>query len=132
MIKSLIDRIKESNRLREIIRFLIVGIIATGIHYGVYLILNNRINVNVSYTIGYIVSLCCNLWLTAHYTFNTKVTVKRTGGFLLSHGINYMIHIGLLNFFLWLGISETIAPIPVYCVAIPVNFILVRTVFKHL
>lgn len=123
---------KASNKLREVVRFGIVGVVATGIHYGIYLLLNNWINANASYTIGYFISLCCNLWLTAHYTFNADVTFRRIGGFLLSHAINYLIHIGLLNLFLWLGISEAIAPIPVYCVAIPVNFILVRTVFKHM
>ncbi len=113
-------------------RFAIVGVIATGIHYGIYLLLNEWINVNIAYTIGYVVSFCCNLWLTAHFTFKTEVTVKRTGGFILSHVVNFLLHIGLLSMFLWMGMSEQLAPIPVYCIAIPINFILVRTVFKRI
>ena len=35
-----------------------------------------------------------------------------------------------LNFFLWLGVSEGLAPIPVFCIVIPINFLLVRFVFK--
>ena len=42
-----------------------------------------------------------------------------------------MLHIGLLNTFLWLGLSKTLAPIPVFAIAIPVNFLLVRFVFKR-
>ena len=38
---------------------------------------------------------------------------------------------GLLNLALALGINSTLAPIPVYGIAIPVNFLMVRFVFKH-
>ncbi len=132
MRKSLIDKIVENKNFHEMFRFAIVGVIATGIHYGIYLLLNEWINVNIAYTIGYVVSFCCNLWLTAHFTFKTEVTVKRTGGFILSHVVNFLLHIGLLSMFLWMGMSEQLAPIPVYCIAIPINFILVRTVFKRI
>jgi putative flippase GtrA len=37
----------------------------------------------------------------------------------------------LLNLFLWLGMSNELAPLPVFAIAIPVNFLLVRFVFKH-
>lgn len=132
MRRSLIDKIVENKNFREMFRFAIVGVIATGIHYGIYLLLNEWINVNIAYTIGYVVSFCCNLWLTAHFTFKTEVTVKRTGGFILSHVVNFLLHMGLLSMFLWMGMSEQLAPIPVYCIAIPINFILVRTVFKRI
>lgn len=38
---------------------------------------------------------------------------------------------GLLNFFVWMGLSAEMAPVGVYAVSIPVNFLLVRFVFKH-
>lgn len=121
-----------SQRLREFVRFGIVGVLATIIHYGVYLLLDRWIEVNIAYTIGYVVSLCCNLWLTAHFTFKTSVTPKRTVGFVASHGVNYLLHILFLNLFLWIGVSEEWAPVPVYCVVFPINFLLVRTAFKKL
>lgn len=123
---------KQIHNIGEFLRFCIVGLIATGIHYGVYLILNLWANVNIAYTIGYVVSLCCNLWLTAHFTFKKDVTPKRTGGFVVSHLINYVLHIVLLNLFLWLGLSNEIAPIPVYCIVVPINFVLIRTVFNRI
>lgn len=114
----------------EIIRFGIVGIIATAIHYGIYLLLKQLMDVNISYTAGYIISLACNFYLTAKFTFQTKASVKRGAGFIASHIVNYFLHIILLNIFIKIGISSTYAPIPVYCIAIPVNFLLVRTVFR--
>lgn len=117
---------------REFIRFCIVGVVATGIHYGVYLLLNLWLDVNLAYSIGYIISLFCNLLLTARFTFKSSVTAKRTLGFVASHATNYLLHILFLNVFLWIGVSETWAPIPVYCIVFPINFLLVRTVFRKL
>lgn len=118
------------DRLKEFMRFTIVGVISTGIHYGFYYLLNLVMNVNIAYTIGYVIAWCCNFYLSAHFTFKSETSVKRGIGFAISHGINYVLHMVLLNLFLWLGLSETLAPIPVYCIAVPVNFILVRYVFR--
>lgn len=118
------------DKLKEFIRFAIVGVISTGIHYGLYYLLNLVINVNVAYTIGYVIAWGCNFYLTAHFTFKSKTSFKRGVGFVVSHEINYALHMALFNLFLWIGLSETLAPIPVYCIAVPVNFILVRYVFK--
>lgn len=136
-------RSKESIILRlirehEFIRFCIVGGIATAIHYGLYLLLikgfsvQNSLGVNICYTIGYFVSWCCNLWMTARFTFKSEVTVLRGVGFAVSHAVNYGLHIAFLNLFLWMGISEAWAPIPVYCLVVPINFLMVRFVFRKI
>ena len=114
----------------EFTRFAIVGVIATGIHYGVYYGLQLLINVNLAYTIGYLISCFCNFFLSAKFTFKSSTNIKKGIGFAVSHGINYLLHIAFLNLFLYLGISQEWAPIPVFCCVIPINFILVRTVFK--
>lgn len=135
---ELVQNILHSSKLREFIRFAIVGTIATGLHYGIYLLLlwifkidqEETTYTDVSYTIGYLLSFLCNLWLTAHFTFREKLNIKRSGGFALSHIINYLLHIAFLTFFLWIGIPNKWAPIPVFCIVIPINFLLVRFVFK--
>ena len=63
--------------LFEIIRFGIVGGIATVLHYGVYWLLHDVINVNLAYTVGYYVSFIANYLLSARFTFNKKKTDKR-------------------------------------------------------
>jgi putative flippase GtrA len=122
------------NRLKqlpEFIRFIIVGTFATGLHYGLYFVLQRVINVNMAYSIGYILSFIANFYLTAFFTFRRKASWKKAFGFGGAHLINYLLHIGLLNLFLWLGLSKPLAPIPVFAIAIPVNFLLVRFVFKY-
>ena len=119
-------------RWQEIIRFCIVGGLATAVHYGIYLLLQLWIWTWLAYTIGYVLSFLMNYMLTNYFTFRTKPSVQNGIGFVISHAVNYGLHIGLLELFLWLGVSDVWAPIPVYCIVIPVNFLLVRFVFKNL
>lgn len=123
---------KYLNLAKEAVRFGIVGVIATGIHWGIYyfLIWISSINVNIAYTVGYAISFCCNMWLSSHFTFKEDLTAKRGVGFALSHLCNYLLHMLFLNTFLWLGMSEKLAPVPTLCIVVPINFVLVRTVFK--
>jgi putative flippase GtrA len=130
VLASKIKQLYISPKFREFVRFAIVGLIATGIHYGIYYLLNLFINVNVAYTIGYVVSWLVNLYLTAHFTFKSVLSFKKGVGFAFSHLINYLLHLVLLNFFLFIGVSEEVAPLFVFALVIPINFLLVRFVFK--
>ena len=114
----------------EFFRFAIVGVVATGIHYGTYLVLLNFLNPTIAFTIGYIVSFCFNFILTNIFTFKTKPNAKKGIGFITSHAINYGLQIVLLNLFLWLSLHEKFAPILVFAIVVPVNFLLIRFVFK--
>lgn len=84
----------------------------------------------LAYSIGYGISFLCNFYLSSKYTFKSKASIKKGIGFGISHAINYLIHITLLSVFIKIGINEELAPIPIFAIAIPINFILVRFVFK--
>lgn len=115
---------------REFIRFGIVGIIATIIHYGIYLVLNLIIVSWMAYSVGYGISFLGNFYLSNKFTFKTKPTIKKGIGFGLSHFINYLLQVILLSIFIKLGIPDKYAPIPVFCISVPVNFFMVRFVLK--
>ena len=116
----------------EIIRFGIVGLIATAIHYGIYLLCQLIMPVNIAYSLGWITSLVLNFYLSSRFTFRQNMSAVKAGGFITAHIINYLMHIGLFNLFLWVGINQTIAPLLVFCIVVPINFILVRFVFNKL
>ena len=122
---------KQLKQLPEFIRFVIVGILATALHYGLYFILQSFINVNVAYTLGYAISFIANFYLTAYFTFGRKPSWRKAFGFGGAHLVNYLLHMGLLNLLLWLGVPKPYAPIPVFAIAIPINFLSVRFVFKR-
>ena len=117
---------------KEFIRFVIVGLLATAIHYAVYYLLDIIIPPNPAYAIGYIISFLFNYFLTSKFTFKKKASLKNGIGFGFSHLVNFSLHMLLLNLFLFLGVRETLAPLPVYCICVPVNFLLVRFVFNKL
>lgn len=115
----------------QMLRFAVVGVIATAIHYGIYMLLLNLFSETIAYTIGYIVSFVFNFFATCFFTFHKKASPKRGVGFAMAHVINYCLHILFLNLFLRIGIKDVYAPIPVFCIVIPVNFILLKYVFNR-
>lgn len=132
-MRAIIDRLDERRReqLGEVIRFGVVGVLATFIQYAVYWVLIHWLNPSLSMTIGYAVSFAFNFLASTRYTFRVKANARRGAGFALSHGVNYLLQMVTLNLFLWLGISKQWAPIPMFCVCVPVNFLLVRFFLKH-
>ncbi|MBQ8521512.1 MAG: GtrA family protein [Bacteroides sp.] len=114
----------------EFIRFGLVGGFCTALHYGIYYLLQLTIDVNVAYTLGYVLSFIANFYLTSYFTFGTAPSWRKLAGMSGAHAVNYALHILLLNLFLRIGIPREWAPIPVFAIAIPVNFLLVRFVFK--
>lgn len=114
----------------EMLRFGIVGVVSTTFHYAIYWVLQHWINVNVAYTIGYVLSFLMNFYLSARFTFRTKTSISNGIGFGGAHLTNYFLHMILLNLFLWLGFSNEVAPLAVFAIVVPVNFFLVRFVFK--
>ena len=129
-MKDIIDRFGRE-RLGEMIRFGVVGVIATLIQFAVYWLLIRWLNPSVSMTIGYGVSLVFNYLASTYFTFRVKASARRGAGFLFSHGVNYLLQMVTLNFFLWLGVSKELAPIPMFCVCVPMNFLLVRFFLKR-
>lgn len=111
---------------KEIIRFVIVGVIATALHYGIYYMLILKFNVNLAFSVGYIVGFITNFYLSSYFTFKVQPTIKRGVGFMLSNAINYSLSIALLNLYLYFGVTKQFAPIFVFVICIPLNFILVR------
>ena len=116
----------QRDRLAEIIRFGIVGVIATAIHYGIYYVLLLMLNPILSYTIGYAVSFCCNYLLSSRFTFRVGLSVTKAAKFSVSHVLNYLIGVGLLNVFILLGVKPEVAPLPVFVLVIPINYLLVK------
>ena len=113
-------------RLREMSRFVVVGILATAIHYAIYYVLLPYMSHNAAFTLGYVISFLGNYALSSRFTFHVGTSVQRFVSFGLSHATNYFIQMVLLNLFIGLGVSEPLAPLPVYAVAVPINYLMVR------
>lgn len=115
----------------QFVRFAIVGTVSSLIHYGVYCLVLMTANATISFTAGYAVGFVCNYFLTTFFTFRSKPSSQNAVGFSFSHLINYLLEIGLLNLFLWVGAGEFLAPLIVLVIVVPVNFLILHFVYIY-
>ena len=122
---------KNSKQIMQFMRFCIVGTLAAGIHYGIYyVLLRLGAGHNLAYATGYIISFVYNFIATSYFTFQSSPSWGRFVGFAGSHAVNFLLHMVLLNVFLWMGMHELIAPIVVMLVAMLVQYTILNFVFK--
>ena len=142
-IQERINQMDEAKRekLGEVVRFGIVGGLATMLQYVIYLAmmpllahflpqLGDHPLATAANTIAYIVSFIFNFIASTRYTFKVKANAKRGAGFTLSHVVNYSMQTLCLNLFVGMGMMKQWAMIPTLCICIPVNFLLVRFFLK--
>lgn len=130
---NLLSNIKENKKSMEFIRFIIVGGVSTLIHYLIYFILQIlKFQYNIAYTFGYFISLIFNFFASNYFTFKTNPSKDKSFKFLLSHLFNYILQILLLNIYILIGINKNIAPIFVFFISVPINYILVRFSLKNM
>lgn len=115
----------------EAVRFCVTGGIAVLVQYVSYRLLLPLFSAVCSYAIAYAVSLSVNLMLSAFFTFKVRLTTQKIAGFLFSHALNFTMQTTLLYLLVFLGFKKVYAPIPVYAVCVPVNFLLVRHFLKN-
>lgn len=147
----------------QFVRFFVVGVGATLLHWGVYVLLNcllglteeQSLALTCTYAVGYGISFVGNYIASLKWTFKTQGSVSKGLGFIFSHAVNFGLHLGLLNLFLWLGVGTLLAqalhyclpwlteslpavadpanllPLPVFMIVVPVNFLMVRFFLTH-
>ena len=71
----------DKQKLGEVIRFGIVGVLATILQYAIYWLLIRWLNPSVAMTIGYLISFAFNFVASTRYTFRVKASAKRGAGF---------------------------------------------------
>ena len=120
-------------------RFVLVGAFGTGLQYGIYYLLLNffqkqwpevGILTSFAFTIGFVMEMICNYFLTSFYTFKVRPNWKNAGGFLFGRAINYVIQMLLLNALIWLHMSEEFAGILAIALAGIINYFILLPFYK--
>ncbi|MCR8745449.1 GtrA family protein [Romboutsia lituseburensis] len=126
-----LSKLKSNTKAFEFIKFVIVGGLATAIHYAIYFILQViKLQYNLAYTIGYILSFIFNFFASNYFTFNTKPSLNRGFRFFIAHAFNYSLQLILLNVYINIGINRIIAPIFIFMISVPINFLVVKFALK--
>lgn len=124
--------INGNSRLSEIVRFGIVGGLATVLQYGFYVIFVHAVfggrRAVVASIISYALSFIANFFLSSYFTFHTRPDAKKGLGFTLSHLFNMGLQTGLVAIFKEI-VGPTLALLPAMAICIPVNYLLVRFAF---
>ena len=115
----------------------------------------DALGITLTYSAGYAVSFVANYIVSLRWTFRTAGSVGKGLGFAFSHLVNAGMHLALLNLLravgagdalsmllIWLtpwlvdwlpvlGRPESLLPLPVYVIVVPVNFLMVRFFLKR-
>lgn len=123
-IKQLING---NSRLSEIIRFGLVGGVATLLQYGMYVVFVHAVGTTpvVSTIISYAISFIFNFFLSNYFTFHSSPNALKGIGFTLSHLVNMGMQVGLVAIFKGL-VGPTLALLPALAICIPLNYLMVR------
>ena len=119
--------VKSESKFSELIRFGLVGGLATIIQYVVYVLFVDYVDIPpvVATMVSYAISFVANFFLSNYFTFHTRPNAKKGIGFSLSHLINMGLQVGLVAIFKNF-VDETWALLPAMAICIPINFFLVR------
>ena len=127
-------------KYRSAARFVLVGALGTGVQYGIYYLLlmafqrqwpDVGILTSVAFTVGFVVEMVCNYFLTSYYTFRVKPSLKNIGGFLFGRALNYVIQLLFLHTMIWLHISEEWAGIIAIMLAGVINYFVLLPFFRQ-
>ncbi len=121
------ELINGTSRLSEIIRFGLVGGLATVVQYGLYVVFVHAVGTTpvVSTLISYAISFILNFFLSNYFTFHSSPNALKGLGFTLSHLINMGMQVGLVAIFKGI-VGPTLALLPALAICIPVNYLMVR------
>ena len=126
-------------KYRSAARFVLVGALGTGLQYGIYYMLLGvfqqhwpevMILTSLAFTIGFVMEMICNYFLTSFYTFRVRPNWKNAGGFLVGRALNYVIQLILLNCLIWLHMSEEWAGIAAIALAGVINYFVLLPFYK--
>ena len=126
-------------KYRSAARFVLVGALGTGVQYGIYYLLltvfqrqwpDVGILTSVAFTVGFVVEMVCNYFLTSYYTFRVKPSLKNIGGFLIGRALNYVIQLLFLHMMIWLHVSEEWAGIVAIMLAGVINYFVLLPFFR--
>lgn len=111
----------------DLIKFVIGGGINTAFTYGLYFGLQVIMPYQAAYALAFFTGIVFSYWFNATIVFNTAVSWKGFLAFPLVYLAQYLLSALLLSIFVEeFGIPQSVAPLVVIIVTIPITFVLTR------
>ncbi|GLF99341.1 GtrA family protein [Streptomyces yaizuensis] len=113
----------------QLFRFALVGAVNTGTYYGLYLLLLLRLPYVAAHVAAFALSMVGSFFLTSYFTYRTRPTWRKFLLFPLTNAANFVITTaGVYLLVDVLEFGSRYAPLIAAAAAIPVTFVLSRTI----
>lgn len=123
----------KSAKIKEFLRYTVVGCINTLIYYISYLVFMNILNFSyrISFVAGYVISIIFSYFLNTYFTYKEKPSLKKFLIFPLTYIPNFIIqYIGMMLLVDHFNMNRKLAPIITAIVSTPITFFVMRYVIK--
>lgn len=126
--RRIVARLGRADQFR---RFLIIGIVNTGVTYGVYLLFLNVMPYRGAYTASYISGLALSYFLNVRFVFGESLRVSSALQYPLVYVGQYGLGLGLIYLLVDLArINKYVAPVGVLCLTVPLTYLFSRYIIR--
>ncbi|MER5361786.1 GtrA family protein [Streptomyces sp. NPDC002785] len=113
----------------QMARFALVGVVNTGTYYGCYLALLAWLPYVAAHVLAFVLSMTGSFFLNSCFTYRTRPTWRKFLLFPLTNAANFVITTGGVYLLVGLaGFSSRYAPLVAAAAAIPITFVVSRTI----
>ncbi len=114
---------------RQLVRFALVGVVNTGTYYACYLLFLLRLPYVAAHVLAFAVSMTGSFFLNCRFTYDTRPTWRKFLLFPLTNAANFVITTsGVYLLVDVLRLHSTYAPLIAASAAIPITFVVSRTI----
>ncbi len=116
---------------KEIPRFLVAGVVNTGLTYAIYLLFQIVIGYQAAYAIAYVAGIAISYHLNSRYVFQVAGSWKTFVRYPLVYVAQYLAGAGLLEILVrWWKVPPSVAPLFVLVLTVPMTFVLSKTILR--
>lgn len=106
------------------VRFVVVGLLNTAVHYSIYLPLRLVIPYVMAHVIAWFAAVTTSFVLNCRWTFGVAPTWRRALSYPLSSLPNLLLTtVGVVALVQWIGLDERLAPLLAGLAAVPLTFL---------
>ncbi|WP_175408055.1 GtrA family protein [Streptomyces sp. TRM64462] len=114
----------------QIVRFALVGVVNTATYYGLYLLLLTLgLPYVAAHVVAFLLSMVGSFFLNSYFTYRTRPTWRKFFLFPLTNAANFVITtVGVYLLVDVAGMNSRYAPLLAAAAAIPITFLVSRTI----
>ncbi|GGM47801.1 sugar transferase [Longimycelium tulufanense] len=118
-----------TSRLARMFRFGLVGVLNTGVYFGLYLLLRLVVPYLVAHVLAFVLAMVGSYFLNCWFTFRIRPTLRKFLLFPLSNLTNFAVQTGGLYLLVdVIGMDERYAPLLAAAAAIPITFLVAQLI----